>query len=391
MKYTCSVKVLILFIFLFGSTAIDAHVSLPIVFSDNMVLQQGVPVSIWGNAMPNEKVTVKFQAQTKQTAADANGKWAVALDPLTATKIPQQLTVKGKKNAVVRKNILIGEVWLASGQSNMEYAMNSYTYFAKPQKGDPDHQEKALKSAGNPIIRTLFVKQNLNTDTLPSDGWQMLGKKTLAPVSAPGYFFAKILADSLDVPVGLISTSWGGTVIESWMTTGERYKKMVKPLVPYALRGFLWYQGESNLVNGDTPADYVFKQKTLIETWRAEWGNAQLPFYFVQLAPHTYSQKRGRSHVNTWEALPFFWAAQTCFIEHPEKTVQNTGMVVTTDLVDNPNDIHPPYKWVVGERLARWVLANDYGKTGLVFCGPMYKSHRVEGNKMIVEFLHTGS
>jgi sialate O-acetylesterase len=370
---------------------LSAQVTLPNVFSDNMVLQQGLPVNIWGTASPNEAVVVKFQKQTQKTTADATGKWSVALNPLVATKIPQQLIVKGAKNTVIRKNILIGEVWLASGQSNMEYSMNSYTYYAKPQKGDPDYQEKALKSADSRLIRTLFVKQNLNTDTLPTSGWQMVNEKNLAPVSAPGYFFAKILADSLNVPVGLISTSWSGTIIETWQTTGECYKKMVNPLIPYTLKGFLWYQGESNLANGDKPQEYIAKQKELIESWRTAWGNSEMPFYFVQLAPHTYSQKRGLEHVNTWEALPEFWAAQTYFIDHPEKTVPYTGMAVTTDLVDNPADIHPPYKWIVGERLARWALAKDYGKTNLVYCGPKYKNHTVEGNKIVVEFDYVGS
>ncbi len=387
---------------------IFAQVSLPTIFGDNMVLQQGKKVTIWGNAAPSEAVTVKFQKQTKKTKADEKGHWSVQLDELTATKQPQQLTVQGKKNKRVLSNVLIGEVWLASGQSNMEYSMSKQLKHADTKKGNPEYFYQKYKEANSPIIRVLFVEKFLKADTLPSKGWQMLNEKSLAPISAAGYFFALSLMENLDVPVGLISTSWGGTPIETWtpeeaylnspvlrdsvstqkmksMRMGERFQKMVKPMAPYALKGFLWYQGETNLTNGDREI-YAEKQKALIESWRSAWNDNNLSFYYVQLAPHIYSQRRNDLESNTWEGLPRFWEAQTSCLKIP-----HTGMIVTTDLVDDAKDIHPSYKWVVGERLARWALAKDYGKTDVVYSGPTYKSMWVDGNKIILEFDNVGS
>lgn len=399
---------LVLLLFLSLSSFLSAQVTLPQVLSDNMVLQQGKKVAIWGTASPYETITVKFEKQTKKATADDTGNWSVKLDELKMNRKPQKLTVSGKKNKIVLNNILIGEVWLASGQSNMEYSMNKHPRYAKPKKGDPEYLKKEFDAADNPEIRILYVDKNLKTDTLPSIGWQMLNAESLAPVSAIGYFFAKDLVETLDVPIGIISTSWGGTLIETWtaeeayrqdpvfagdiknhrlddVVVGERYEKMVKPMIPYTLRGFLWYQGESNLTLGDRMR-YADKQRVLIESWRSVWDDDSLSFYYVQLAPHTYSKRKRDRVVNNWQALPYFWAVQTSCLAIP-----NTGMVVTTDLVDNTGDIHPPYKWIVGERLARLALAKNYGKTDLVYSGPTYQKMTVDGDRIIVEFDHIGS
>lgn len=383
-----------------------AQVSLPKVISDNMVLQQGKKVNIWGDAAPGERVTVKFQRQTKKAVADEQGHWSVQLDELKATHKPQQMTVHGKKNTIRLKNILIGEVWLASGQSNMEYSMNNHPKYAKAKKGNPDRLKEEFEQANSPIIRLMYVKKELNSDTLPSNGWQTLSRETLAPMSAAGYFFAKRLVEELDVPVGIISTSWGGTRIETWTSeeayaespffkeklkehkidghrVGERFYKMVEPMIPFTLKGFLWYQGESNLIDLGPTDNYYEKKKTLIECWRKAWMDETLPFYYVQISPYSYSTRRGDFVANAWDALPRFWEEQTRCLQIPK-----TGMVVTTDLVDNVKDIHPSYKWTVGERLACWALAKDYGKTETVFCGPTYKSLKVEGKKVIIEFDH---
>jgi sialate O-acetylesterase len=358
-----------------------ADVRLPIIFSDNMVLQQGKPVKIWGTAAPQESVIVQFQQQTHRTTADINGNWSITLTPLTATKTQQQLSVEGEKNSIVLRNILIGEVWLASGQSNMEYSMNNHQQYSKPKRGDANYQSKAFRKANSPLIRTLHVKRRLDADTLPSLGWTTLSQKTLAPVSAVAYFFAKTLTDNLDVPVGIISTSWGGTEIETWMTAGARFQKMVRPMIPFAIKGFLWYQGEANLIKGDEE-QYCYKQQTLVESWREAWQDTTLSFYYVQLAPYTYSQRRGDPVSHTWEALPRFWEVQYACMQH----IPRSGMAQTTDLVDDVTDIHPPYKWIVGERLARWALAKDYGKNQLVCMGPALKNYRIAGDKIIVDF-----
>ncbi|MDR2914865.1 MAG: sialate O-acetylesterase [Tannerella sp.] len=353
-------------------------------------------------------ITVKFQKQSKKVKADDNGDWSVRLDELTATNNPQQLIIQGKRDKILLKNILIGEVWLVSGQSNMEYSMHNHPQYAKPQKGDPDYLYKEYITAKSPVIRTFYVEKNLKADTLPSDGWQMLNEKTLAPVSAIGYFFAKSLVENLDIPVGIISTSWGGTPIETWtpeqaylnspmlknhvtghklnnIIIGERFDKMVAPMIPYSLKGFLWYQGETNVINGDGEI-YAEKQKCLIESWRSAWEDERLSFYYVQLAPYTYSQRRGDLIASTWEALPSFWEVQTSCLNIPY-----TGMVVTTDLVDDPKDIHPSYKWIVGERLARLALCKDYGRSDLICSGPTFKKMTVDKDKITLEFDHIGS
>lgn len=382
-----------------------SQVNLPKILGDNMVLQQGKKVNIWGTASPGEKVTVKFQKQNKKTVAGEDGRWSVQLDELTATHKPQQMTVSGQKNKIRLKNILIGEVWLASGQSNMEYSMNNHPKYAKPAKGNPERLKEEFLNANSPIIRVLHVKRDLKSDTLPSNGWKTLSQESLAPVSAVGYFFAKKIMEELNVPVGIISTSWGGTPIETWTseqayaesdyfknqlknhkiggrTVGERYEKMVRPMIPFTLKGFLWYQGEANLLNGDLDV-YKEKKRTMIESWRADWSDESLPFYYVQLAPYHYSGRKMDIDGTPWDALPKFWEAQTACLEIP-----NTGMIVTTDLVDDIKDIHPSYKWIVGERLANLALAKTYNKEDVCYSGPVFKKMTVEDTKIIIEFDH---
>lgn len=400
--------VIAVLLFILTSSSTWAQVSLATIFSDNMVFQQGKKVNVWGQATPGESITLRFQEQTKKVIADEAGQWFAQLDELTATKKAQRLTVKGRKNKIELNNILIGEVWLVSGQSNMEYSMNNHPRYSKPKKGDPEYLSNAFKHANNPLIRVLYVKKELKSDTLPTNGWQMASGEALAPVSAIGYFYAKSLTENLDVPVGIISTSWGGTPIETWtpekayadspafqkqlknhkldgVAVGERFEKMVKPIIPYSLKGFLWYQGEQNLIYGDVE-NYADKQNLLVETWRSAWHDSTLPFYYVQLAPYLYSQRKQDVKGKAWDALPRFWEVQTSCMETP-----HTGMVVTTDLVENLKDIHPSYKWIVAERLARWALAKDYGKTGITYSGPVYKSLSTKGNEVTLEFEHTGS
>lgn len=366
------------------SSPLYAQITLPKIFGNNMVLQQGKKVAVWGKAQPNEVVTVRFQKQVKRTTADTEGRWSLKLDELTATQQPQILTIQSKSDKQVLNNVLIGEVWLASGQSNMEYSMNNHSAkYAKPKKGDPNLLQKEYEAAeNNPLIRLLYIEKNLNSDSLPTQGWQENSKEALAPMSAAAYYFAKNLVDSLHVPIGIISSSWGGSAIETWMRDeGKRYKKMIQPIAPYTLKGFLWYQGESNLIYGDMD-NYATKQRMLLDGWRALWSDNSLPFYYVQLAPYTYSQRR-ESVIKNWESLPLFWEVQSSFLTTP-----HTGMVVTTDLVDDVTDIHPSYKWIVGERLARLALAKDYGMNKVVYSGPTFKRMRLTPDKIIIEFDH---
>lgn len=377
---------------------------LPKVIGDNMVLQQGKQVALWGEATPNAKVEVQFQKQKVRTTADAAGRWQVALEALKATAKPQTLTIKCGEEVRILKNVLVGEVWLASGQSNMEYSMANHPKYAKPRRGDSEYQKRAFESADNPLIRVMHVQKNLKADTLPSYGWKSLTQESLKPVSAAAYFFAQMLADSLKVPVGIISSAWGGTSIEAWTPIeaytsskeyaeqvergkslgpeeiGKRYNKLIAPLIPYTLQGVIWYQGEQNLVMGDVE-EYTTKQRILIESWRQKWNNPELSFYYVQLAPHIYSQRRNDVTPKTWETLALFRHAQQKTMDE----VPHTGMVVITDLVDKLSDIHPPYKWEVGRRLARWALANDY-QLDVPYKNASVESLEVDGNRLIVTF-----
>jgi sialate O-acetylesterase len=271
----------------------------------------------------------------------------------------------------------------------MEYSMNNHPRYRKPQKGDADYQLKAWREANNPNIRVLYVRPDLNSDVLPTDGWQRVDSTSLKPVSAAAYFFARMLQDSLQVPVGFISSSWGGTRIEEWIpdgkTPGRRpmYEHLIRPLTGYALRGFLWYQGEANLLDlGETDV-YTAKQEHLVDVWRGLWNDADLPFYYVQISPYLYSIRREDIVQKTWIDLPRFWTAQAKAMRQ-----KNTGMVVTTDIPDVLNDIHPPYKWIVGERLCRWALNHTYGFSHVECQGPTLKGVSRDGDKVILEFDH---
>lgn len=396
---------MIIALVLLSGAAAHSQIRLPKVISDNMVLQQGKTVRIWGEAAPGADVQVTFMKQKKQAEADGIGRWEVELEPMAAVKEPQRLTVKAGKEKIVLENILVGEVWLASGQSNMEYSMNNHPKHPKPKRGDREYLHKAFMAADSPLIRVMHVRKQL-TDTLPSDGWKTLSQESLAPVSAAAYFFAEHLSKEMDVPVGIISSAWGGTPIEHWIPEeafedspvfedkiafnkldgiemAVRYDRMIAPLAPFTMRGILWYQGEQNLIQGDIDI-YTDKQKLLIGSWRNVWEDQSLSFYYVQLAPHTYSTRRNDAVAKTWEVLPMFWQAQEACLEVP-----GTGMAVITDLIDKPSEIHPSYKWEVGRRLALLALAKDYGRD-VICSGPTFRSVSFVDGEAIVEFDNVG-
>jgi len=400
-------KLTLLSFAIFAFSAISAQVQLPKVITNNMVLQREKPVAIWGTANVNDKVTVKFANQTQRTIADENGKWEVKLKPMKASAEPRKMIISGS-NIIELENILVGEVWLCSGQSNMEYPLDrNIKRYAASKKGE-DLAEKELKGKRNPLIRFLYVERKLG-DTLPTDGWKDVTDSTVRFVSAAGYFFAKELADKLDVPIGIISTSWGGTRVEQWtppssyqnsplfnaglegktdfkidgMFPGKMFAGMLLPIIPYTIKGLLWYQGESNLMIHDTTT-FAAKTKLMLDTWRGLWNDKKLPFYFVQIAPYYYS-KRNDKLAHGADLLPYFWEAQANCLEFPK-----TGMVVTTDLVDDLKNIHPGYKWEVGRRLSLWALAKNYGKK-IVYSGPLYKKMKINKNTIEMTFTQIGS
>jgi hypothetical protein len=368
--------------------------SVPKVFGDNMVLQRNRPVPVWGSADPGEAVSVSFGGQEKTTVADAGGWWKIFLDRLPASDRPVEMVIRSAGSTIRLKNILVGEVWLCSGQSNMEYSMRKNSKFEKAAHGSGPADE--LDKADNPKIRIFLVRNNYSKpDIHIRRSWDTAAGTPLRDFSAAGYFFAKEMYRQLGVPIGIISASVSGSRIEPWLpgsgdvakdtaSTGKFYETMIHPLAPFALRGFLWYQGESNCFLNDT-IRYTSKMKTLIRSWRALWEEPDASFYLVQIAPYYYSHSKGGDQPHTPESEPAFWEAQERALALP-----HTGMIVTTDLVDSLQDLHPAYKWEIGRRLALYALAKDYGKD-LVYSGPWYKTLAVKGDKMVVQFSNTGN
>lgn len=390
-------KTLLLLLMMPAVLSIRAEVKVAEVFSSHMVLQREKPVKVWGTAEAGERVKVAFGKQSIGTITDNQGCWQMTLKPMAANGKPQVMTISGKKNKVRLTDVLVGEVWLASGQSNMEYSMANHPKYKKPLRGDADYQQKVFEQASNPNIRLLYIEKTVKQDTLPTHGWQTLSPENLKPFSAAAYFFASMLQDSLKVPVGIITSAWGGTLIEEWTpqirTTGKLtpdrgpagrlYEKMIRPMAPYTLRGFLWYQGESNLMDFRDMDSYDQKQQQLISQWREAWEDDELPFYYVQISPLAYSQRKNERVAKMWTDLPRFWDAQAKCMKVP-----HTGMVVTTDIPDRLDDIHPPYKWIVGERLCRWALNRTYGYSHVECQGPTLKKATREKDKVILEFDH---
>ena len=393
------VRLLLLAGLLAGSALpVAAETKLPSLISDHMVLQREEPVPIWGWDNPGTEVTVTLgDKQAKATAGD-DGKWTAELPALKAGG-PHELKISGSSDITV-KDVLVGEVWLCSGQSNMEWTVNRSANFPEEQKAANHPRIRHIKFPHRPSDKP-------EADIPSQGGWQSATPDTVGGFTAVGYFFAVNLQSELDnVPIGLLGCNWGGTRIEPWtppvgfkqvpelssitdklsefpaktdkginhQSPLALYNGMISPLVPYGIRGALWYQGESN--NGEG-MDYYHKMRALIAGWRELWDKPELPFLYVQLAPYNY---RNRAP----EALAGIWEAQLKALSIP-----NTGMAVTVD-IGNTGDIHPKNKQDVGKRLALWALATVYGKQDLVYSGPLFKSAEVKGNQIRVTFDHVG-
>ena len=411
------------------SSTARADIRLPAVVGDHMVLQRDLPLPIWGWADPGEAVTVTLGDAKASATADAEGKWRVTLPAMKAGKA-LEMTLVGK-NTIKLTDILMGEVWLGSGQSNMQWSVQV-----------SDNSAEEISAANFSEIRLFSVPlvPSGKPATDVNAKWVACTPETVKGFSAVLYFFGRELHKDLKVPVGLINTSWGGTRIEpwtppvgfasqselksdlewinarnadyqkaldtsltqyrAWVATADKakaasqeipdppaapahplnsngvstglYNGMIHPLVPFAIRGAIWYQGESNVGQG---MQYTTRMKALIQGWRTVWGQGDFPFLFVQLAPFQYGGEPTR--------LPELWEAQTATLAFP-----NTGMAVTTDLVPNLKDIHPPNKQDVGKRLALWALATTYGKSDTVYSGPIYDSSAVESKQVRLKFKH---
>jgi len=423
--------------------AVSAEVKLPAVIGNHMVIQQDKPVSVWGWAGPGEQVTVRLAGQEVKTQASAGGQWRAVLDPLKAGGSPLDMSISaGEGPSLVVKDILVGEVWVCSGQSNMEWALES-TASPVPEILRADH----------PGLRLFLVPKH--TADRPKDDveaqWSPCAPDSVRPFSAVAYYFGLALHEKLGVPVGLIESAWGGTDIEPWTPPAgfaavpaakprleqqeakyaeyrtalkkalplwetwvretrkaldadttlppepsgldqfpvnpfdnpqaptTLYNAMIHPLIGLAIRGAIWYQGENNRNDGLL---YEKKMEALIRGWREVWGLGDFPFYYVQLAPYNYPYDRETpaGDIPDFLRLPLIWEAQTNILRLP-----NTGMAVVIDIADL-NDIHPRDKKDAGNRLALWARARTYGEKDLVCSGPLYKSMTIEGEKARVVF-----
>ena len=380
-----------------------AQLSMPQVFSSNMIFQQGVKVPVWGKALPNEIIQVVFGEQRLRARTGTDSCWKVELVPMKATSEPRELRVIGKQSSITHHNVVVGEVWICSGQSNMEYTMQLYPGYAQPLKGD-NLAALELRKPENSQIRIYNCSRNGSKTS-----WSYANGESLKASSAAGYFFARAIQEKLNIPVGIITSAVGGTHIEAWTATsdyrrsslfapvleasggqidgqipGTWYDVMIDPLIPYAVKGFLWYQGENNCAKRDTL--YAEKYKIMVEGWREKFHLQSAPFYYVMLAPHIYSDRlhnKARNAV-TAEDLPLFREEQL----QAASITGNTDYIVVSDLVDDLKDIHPSYKWEVGRRLAGLALAKTYGILNTPWSGPRMKHTRIAGDSIVVTFAH---
>jgi len=373
-----------------------AQTWLPSFFNNRMVLQQNEEVSIWGKDAPRAKVTVTGSWGAEASVkADKNGKWALKLKTAPAGG-PYTVTVEGSEK-IVLDDVLLGEVWFCSGQSNMEMPVKGFNN--QPINGSNDF----ILNAGNDQIRLFTTTRNYSME--PQDdvegAWSSATPATVKEFSATAYFFGKQLQEIIDVPVGLIHSSWGGSKAEAWMdpealsafpdislpeqlpenrfnqTPTLLYNAMVNPFIGYTMQGAIWYQGESNRLEAKQYQDLF---PAMIGLWREKWQQGAFPFYFVQIAPFRYDGDNESSSA-------FLREAQLISMLKTE----NSGMAVTMD-IGECDCIHPAEKNLVGKRLAYWALANDYGVEGVAFRGPEYKKMELTGNGEVkLYFDHMGA
>ena len=353
-------------------------------FNNHAVLQRGIKIPVWGTAADGEKVTVSMNGQTVSTVAQ-NGNWEVALEPIPAGG-PYTMTIQGN-NTITLKDIMVGEVWLASGQSNMERQLG-------PRRGQQllTNWLEEKKNAANNNIRmiTIPLKTNSNPQSDIKADWKVCDTSSVVEFSAVAYFFARDLQAKLNVPIGIIHSSWGGTPAEKWiskeammandtlvqglMKADEKrksaynglYNAMIAPLIPYAIKGAIWYQGESNRTETQL---YQTLFPAMINDWRSRWKIGDFPFLFVQVAPY----KDMPPEIRESQLISY-------------QRVSNTSMVVTTDCGDC-KDIHPVNKQPVGYRLSLGARALAYGEK-IEHMGPVQTSVKRSGNKIVLGFEH---
>jgi sialate O-acetylesterase len=375
------------------------------IFSDHMVLQRDAAVPIWGKAGVGASVTVAFAGQAVKTKTDKEGRWKLALGPMKASAKGRSLEISCGDERVAIADVLVGDVWFAGGQSNMDYKVNGMA--RRLAEG------KELADAANfPGIRHRKVNERnapAPQRDLTGGSWVVCTPKSVHGFSGVAFVFSRRLHLELKIPIGVIDCAWGGTPIEpygpveaftghptlvklaslakagdfeaikkmpggtfvrspAWLV-GAIYNGRIAPVAPYGICGAIWYQAESNCGRGEDPRDYRHKQRALVQGWRQAWNNENLPFFYVQLPQ--------------WRSYAWTYAREE---QLRAMEVDGTGMAVTIDL-DNANDIHPPNKIDVGERLARWPLAKIYGKK-IPFSGPLFREAKIRDAEVMVRFDH---
>lgn len=378
--------VLLISMVILCSMDLRAQLRLPAILSSGMVLQQNDSVALWGWAGPGEKVyvTTSWNKRTDSAIVSNLATWKLKVKTPAAGG-PYTIDISSR-NKITLQDVMIGEVWVCSGQSNMEWNYHN---------GTSDIAADFV-SAKNPNIRFFHI-QRTGADYPQDDvkaAWTHCDSNSIKTFSSIGYFFGKKLQQDLNVPIGLINASWGGTPAETWTpeqivhentvlkaaasklntypwwpsAAGKAYNGMIAPVTNFSIAGAIWYQGESNTTTYDT---YQQLFTTMIDAWRAVWKR-EFPFYFVQIAPYKY----GTTNIGA-----LLQEAQTRSMTHPK-----TGMVVITDLVDSVTNIHPSRKRPVGERLANWALAETYGKTGLNYMSPVLTASVLQKDKILLRF-----
>jgi len=422
-----------------SSTTAKPGLRLPHIFGDHMVLQRDLPIPVWGWAAPGEDVTVSLGTNSATAQADAQGRWMVRLKPMKASTNGRVLTVTSaistRRSAM--SNVLVGDVWLCGGQSNMEWLLRNCD------------SPNDVAQAAYPAVRCIKVPLAVSAE--PKDdfegAWRVSTPETAGDFTAVGFYFAREIHRETGVPIGIIDDNWGGTCIEPWCTPEsfgtepglaalnaeferamntyratldtqwptiearvaaikkalelkERelpappewpaypvytpgtafgrsclFNSMIHPVAPYAIKGALWYQGESNGGDGDI---YCHKMRALICGWRTLWNQGDFPFYYVQLA----NWEKDTNMPEGGDGWAKIRSAQTKALSIPK-----TGMAVTVD-IGEADDIHPKNKFDVGKRLSLWALANDYGKKGIEVSGPLYKRMEIEGKTIRIGFDH---
>lgn len=397
----------------------SAEVKLPAVLTDGMVVQRGIPIHLWGSADIDEAVSVEFRGEKRSTKPDALGRWHIYMSPGAAGG-PFALTITGK-NTIRFTDVLVGDVWLASGQSNMEFRTEQI-----------QNAESELSNAEFPQIRVLQIEKRSSPFPLPevvTNGWHHCSRETIAKFSAIGFLFAREIHQREKIPLGVIDSTWGGTSIESWTSIaatgsdatlmpivrargmrmeqqvewqmqreaealakkrgekvaavpwrpdppmwslGELYNAMIAPLTAFPIRGALWYQGEANTRRDGAPDLYGRQLAAMITDWRQRWGIGDFPFYYVQIANF-------RSDAS--EDWPAVREGQRSALQ-----VKNTGMAVIIE-IGNPDDVHPLNKQDVAKRLALWARAKTYGEN-VEYSGPLFRQLTREGSSLRLWFDH---